>query len=165
MRITRLLIVLLLLAASTVAFAQSRDGAPIEQQMSAEEFKAAGLDKLSAAELARLNAWLARSVPSQAAIDKAREEGRQEVVKKHRGFFDFGDGEPIQSRIVGEFNGFEGKRKYTLENGEVWQQTDATTLHGVRGTNLPVTIRPGVLGAWWMRVQGSSVQAKVKRIK
>ena len=110
MRITRLLIVLLLLAASTVAFAQSRDGAPIEQQMSAEEFKAAGLDKLSAAELGRVNAWLARSVPSQAAIDKAREEGRQEVVKKHRGFFDFGDGEPIQSRIVGEFNGFEGKR-------------------------------------------------------
>ena len=79
--------------------------------------------------------------------------------------FDFGDGEPIKSRLVGEFKGFEAKRQYTLENGEVWQQTDATVLYGVRGTNLPVTIRPGALGAWWMRVEGSGVQAKVQRIK
>lgn len=151
------------LAFSLPSSAQQRDGAPIERQMSAEEFKAAGLDKLSPAELARLNAWLNRTVVQEST--KAREEGRQEVVKKHRGFFDFGDGEVIESRLVGEFRGFASRREYTLENGETWQQTDATTLYGVRGNNLPVTIRPGVLGAWWMRVEGSGVQAKVKRIK
>ncbi|GAB1408412.1 hypothetical protein MASR1M8_23310 [Thermomonas brevis] len=137
----------------------------LQDKMTPAEFKAAGLDKLTAEELARLNAWLARSAPSEAAIEKAREEGRQEVVKKHRGFFDFGDKEPIESRLVGEFNGFDAKRTYTLEDGSVWQQSDNTTLYGVRGTNLQVTIRPGVLGAWWMKVEGGSVQAKVKRIK
>lgn len=163
MRIAHPFIALLLFTASSIAFAQAREGAPIQQQMSAAEFKAAGLDKLSADELAQLNAWLNRTVVQESS--KAREQGRQEVVKKHRGFFDFGDGEPIESRIVGEFKGFEGGRRYTLENGEVWQQTDGTTLYGVRGNNLPVKIRPGVLGAWWMRVEGSGVQAKVKRVK
>ena len=165
MRAIRPFIAIVLTLASFTAFAQSREAAPIERQMTADEFKAAGLDKLSAEELARLNAWLSRNAPSKAAIEQAREEGRQEVVKKHKGFFDFGDGQPITSRLVGEFKGFDAKRQYTLENGEVWQQTDATTLYGVRGTNLPVTIRPGALGAWWMRVEGSGVQAKVKRIK
>ena len=165
MRAIRPFIAIVLTLASFTAFAQSREAAPIERQMTADEFKAAGLDKLSAEELARLNAWLSRNAPTKAAIEQAREEGRQEVVKKHKGFFDFGDGEPIKSRLVGEFKGFEAKRQYTLENGETWQQTDGTVLYGVRGTNLPVTIRPGVLGAWWMRVEGSSVQAKVKRIK
>ena len=165
MKMSRLFLSIALSAASACAFAQETAIEPLRDAMSDGEFKAAGLDKLTAEELARLNAWLARSAPSEAAIEKAREEGRQEVVKKHKGFFDFGDGEPIKSRLVGEFKGFDAKRQYTLENGEVWQQTDATTLYGVRGTNLPVTIRPGALGAWWMRVEGSGVQAKVKRIK
>ena len=165
MRITRLLIVLLLLAASTVAFAQSRDGAPIEQQMSAEEFKAAGLDKLSAAELARLNAWLARSVPSQAAIDKAREEGRQEVVKKHRGFFDFGSKEPIVSNIAGKFDGFGKGRQYTLQNSQVWEQVDDATLTGIHKTDPGVKITPGVVGIWYMKINGYNTAAKVQRIK
>ena len=165
MRAIRPSIVIALLLATCPLFAQSQAAPPIERQMSADEFKAAGLDKLSAEELARLNAWLSRNAPDKAAIEQAREEGRQEVVKKHKGFFDFGDGQPITSRLVGEFKGFDAKRQYTLENGEVWQQTDATTLYGVRGTNLPVTIRPGALGAGWMRVEGSGVQAQVKRIK
>lgn len=163
----RISVALFMLAFALCAPLHAQGQPPIEKRMSAEEFRAAGLDKLSAAELAQLNAWLERSgaMPSAAAIEQAREEGRQEVVRKHRGFFDFGTGETIESRLVGEFRGFGSGRMYTLENGETWQQTDSTSLYGVRGQNLSVTIRPGMLGAWWMRVEGSPVQAKVKRVK
>ena len=62
MRVMSAFIVIGLLLSSATVFAQQRDGTPIEQQMTAEEFKAAGLDKLSAEELARLNGWLNRTV-------------------------------------------------------------------------------------------------------
>lgn len=138
---------------------------PIETRMSAEEFKAAGLDKLSKDELARLNAWLERSAPDTAALEKAREEGRQEVVTKNRGFFDFGSREPIESKLVGEFRGFAKHREYTLENGQIWQQIDDASLYGVRASNPNVRVRPGAMGVWWLRVGNNVTQAKVKRVK
>lgn len=144
---------------------QAQEFEPIEKRMSAEAFKAAGLDKLSAAELANLNTWLSHNALGEAALEAAREQGRQEVVRKNRGFFDFGSSEPIVSRLQGEFRGFARNREYTLENGQVWQQTDDATLYGVRAQNPEVRIRPGALGAWWLRVGNNAVQAKVKRIK
>ena len=160
---------ILLLAFAPMAWAQQ--SAPmttnVEQQMSADQFKAAGLDKLSAKELAALNAWLQQKVTTETAVavEKAREEGRKEVVEKNRGFFDFGSKEPIKSTIVGEFKGFTSGRQYTLENGQVWMQTDAATLPGVRMTNPSVEIKPGILGVWFMQVKGYGTAAKVQRIK
>lgn len=153
------------------ALAAAQQAPPLEQAMSNSEFKAAGLDKLSAEELARLNAWLDRRVEQQAsaavaaAVEQAREEGRKEVVDQNRGFFHFGSKEPIEASIVGEFAGFGSGRRYTLDNGQVWEQTDSTTLSGVRRTNPNVRIRPGMVGVWWMRIDGYNTQAKVQRIE
>ncbi len=169
----RLLFALLLLVLAP--FAQAQSAAPatanVEQQMSAQEFKAAGLDKLSAKELAALNAWLQRTVglETEKAVavveEAAREEGRKEVVEKNRGFFDFGSAEPIQSSIAGEFKGFAKGRSYTLQNGQVWEQTEAASLAGVRKTDVKVTIKPGLVGTWYMKIEGYNTQAKVRRIK
>ncbi|NEK65771.1 MAG: hypothetical protein G3W67_25780, partial [Xanthomonas perforans] len=84
----------------------------LQSQMSAEQFKAAGLDKLDAGELAALNDWLQGKVAKEAAVvvEQAKEAGRQEVIVKNRGFFDFGSNEPIESNIVGEFKGFSKGR-------------------------------------------------------
>jgi hypothetical protein len=169
MRPIRALLLATLLALPALAVAQQAP--PLEQAMSSTEFKAAGLDKLSAEELARLNAWLDRRVQEQAsaavaaAVEQAREEGRQEVVEKNRGFFHFGSQEPIEASIVGEFAGFSSGRRYTLDNGQVWEQTDAATLAGVRKNNPRVRIKPGALGAWWMRIDGYNKQAKVQRVE
>ena len=64
--------------------------------------QAAGLDKLSAKELAALNAWLQQKVTTETAVavEKAKEEGRKEVVEKNRGFFDFGSAEPIELSLI-----------------------------------------------------------------
>ncbi|WP_202844440.1 hypothetical protein [Luteimonas saliphila] len=169
MRTLHLLLLATLLALPALALAQQAP--PIEQAMSAEEFRAAGLDKLSSEELARLNTWLDRRVQQEtsaavaAATEQAREEGRKEVVEKNRGFFHFGSEEPIEANIVGEFNGFGSRKRYRLDNGQVWEQTDAATLAGVRKSNPKVRIKPGLMGAWWMSIDGYNTRAKVQRVE
>jgi hypothetical protein len=159
--------ILLAILLSLPSLALAQQAPPIQQAMTAEEFKAAGLDKLSADELARLNAWLDRRVEQQtaAAVEQAREEGRKEVVEKNRGFFHFGSEEPIVAAIAGEFNGFGKGKRYRLDNGQVWEQTDSTTLAGVRRSNPGVHIRPGFMGVWWLRIDGYNTQAKVQRVE
>ena len=110
MKSLRMSFVLIALALAPTAWAQQSSplSANVEQQMSAEQFKAAGLDKLSPQELAALNAWLQHKVVQETAkvTEAAKEEGRKEVVEKNRGFFDFGSKEAIESSIVGNFDGF-----------------------------------------------------------
>ncbi|RZA31851.1 MAG: hypothetical protein EOP92_29050 [Lysobacteraceae bacterium] len=168
MKALRTTLAILAFAFAPLASAQSAPlTSNVEQQMSADEFKAAGLDKLSAQELASLNAWLQRKVGQETAkaVEVAKEEGRKEVKEKNRGFFDFGSTEAIESNIVGEFKGFANGRKYTLQNGQVWEQVEAASLEGVRRTDPKVTIKPGVFNNWFLRIDGYNTQAKVRRIK
>ena len=164
----RLLIcTLALLAVSSTALAQRVVEGDLQNQMSATEFKAAGLDKLSRDELGALNRWLQGKVEaaSAAAVEVAREEGRKEVVEKNRGFFDFGSREPIVSVLPGEFRGFAQGRVYVLANGQSWEQTDGATLAGVRRQDAEVSIAPSVSGAWFLQIPGVNTRAKVKRVK
>jgi len=160
-----------LLALSATATAQQRVAGDLQQQMSPAEFKAAGLDKLSAGELAALNRWLQGKVETAsteavaAAREQAREEGRQEVIVKNRGFFDFGSKEPINAVLPGEFRGFGKGRVYVLDNGQQWEQTDAVSVSGVRRQDPKVSISPGIIGVWYMKVEGINTQAKVRRVK
>lgn len=169
MKSLRIPFALMLLSFAGIAWGQQTplQTANVEQQMSADEFKAAGLDKLSAQELAALNAWLQRKVVQETAkvTESAKEEGRKEVVEKNRGFFSFGSNEPIESSIVGEFNGYAKGRQYTLENGQVWEQIEPATLDGVRKTNPKVKIKPGIMNNWFLKIEGYNTTAKVRRIK
>lgn len=163
----RTLAVATLLACSVPALAQVAtppSTRPIEQQMTPEQFTAAGLDKLSAGELASLNAWLNRTIDAEAG--KAAEIAVQQVKTQNRGFFDFGSEEPIIAAIAGEFRGFAQGRTYTLDNGQVWKQIEDAGLSGVRLSNPQVTIKPAVVGnVWYMRIQGYNTRAKVQRVK
>lgn len=129
-----LLVCLTLALHATPVLAQRAVQGDLQSQMSAEQFKAAGLDKLDARELAALNDWLQGKVAKEAAVvvEQAKEAGRQEVIVKNRGFSDFGIKDPIESTVVGAFRGFSKGRTYTLANGQEWEQTDSVTLPGVR---------------------------------
>lgn len=136
----------------------------LQDKMTPAEFKAAGLDKLSAQELAALNAWLQGKVVEETR--RVATETRKEVEKENRGFFDFGSSEPVVARLKGEFAGFANGRRYVLENGQEWRQVDNAKLHGVRRTNPEMTIRPSLIGnAWYMTVEGYNTRTKVQRIK
>ncbi|WP_330968338.1 hypothetical protein [Lysobacter sp. A3-1-A15] len=154
------------LVLAAVPFALLAQDAPrrIELEMTPEEFRAAGLDGLTADQLARLNVWLGRTLDAETA--KAAETARAQVKEANRGFLDFGSSEPIVARIAGEFRGFGQGRSYTLDNGHVWEQVDDARLAGVRLQDPGVTIAPALVGnVWYLAVDGYNRRAKVKRIK
>lgn len=182
MKMSRLFLSIALAAAPVLAFPQeaATDArfANLRESMTAEEFKAAGLDKLSDSELAALSGWLTRKVgtetarameqarqETQAVVAQAKEDTRKQVEQENRGFFDFGSDEPIKSTLVGEFKGFAKGNRYTLANGQAWEQIEAASLAGVRKTNPAVTIKPGLFNNWFLRIDGYNTPAKVRRVK
>ena len=144
--------------------AQAQTFSSLEERMSAAEFKAAGLDKLTPEELAALNAWLQKR--TEAAMEAAPAAAPS---VDNRGFsrdpFGTSDG-PIVSRIAGEFRGWDGTATvFTLENGQVWKSTDPAAKLVVKVQDPIVTIRPGVLNAWVLKIQGYNASVRVIRVK
>ncbi|MFE0502065.1 hypothetical protein ACFW0P_14930 [Lysobacter soli] len=155
----RLLALAALLPLATSALAQQK----IEQQMSYEQFKASGLDKLSAGELANLNAWLEGKLEVETA--KAVEGVRQESGDDRRGLTQRESRDPVAAAITGAFTGFGKGRQFTLDNGQVWQQIDEASL-SAKLDNPKVRITPSLLGgAWYLAVDGYNTRAKVQRVK
>ncbi|MGH8074542.1 MAG: hypothetical protein ACREO4_10775 [Lysobacter sp.] len=158
---------LLAALASPLAVAQQA-GERIEQQMTAEQFKAAGLDQLSAEQLQNLNAWLNRTlvVETTKAAKQAAKQAKEKVEDENRGFLNFGSDKPITARLQGEFRGFGNGREYQLDNGQLWRQVDTASLAGVRVDNPQITIKPSMIGsAWYLKIEGYNTAAKVERIK
>jgi len=155
----RLLALAALLPLATTALAQQK----IEQQMSYEQFKASGLDKLSAAELANLNAWLDGKLEVETA--KAVESAKTESGNDSRGLTKQESRDPVAGAITGAFTGFGKGRQFTLDNGQVWQQIDDVSL-SAKLDNPKVRITPSLLGgAWYLAVDGYNTRAKVQRVK
>lgn len=136
----------------------------IEQQMSHEQFKSAGLDKLTPQELANLNAWLHGTLEVETA--KAAEVAKQESGEDRRGLFTREVREPVTATLTGGFNGLARGREFTLDNGQVWRQTDDASLTGVHLDKPQVKITPGLVGStWYLSVEGYNTRARVQRVK
>ncbi len=139
----------------------------------AAEFSAAGLGKLSPAELARLDGLVrdfknrpegaARreavvAAPRVAVVEAVPPRVAPAKVKLAPGTqVEFST---VESRIVGEFRGWEGRTLFTLENGQRWQVAGGDIYASPVIMNPAVKIAPGMLGSFWMTVEG--VRARVK---
>ena len=126
--------------------AQPETSGSIKEVMSPEEFKAAGLNKLSAEELQKLDAWLQgyRQVTEQAAEKKA-------TARASRTKMDL-----IVSRVDGTFNGLTGRTIIRLEDGTVWKQANADDRYRGRVTDHPgAAVMHGVFG-YKMRLEGGT---------
>jgi len=161
-----------LLAVALSAFvgvAAAADFQPIEERMSARDFRAAGLDKLSAEELANLNRWINGEEVRIVGSAPAAQGGSSEPVGVgfEKGMFDTPDGpDEVNSNIAGLFDGWTGKTTFELENGQTWRQMEPGRL--VVGTPMQspqVTIKRGFAGVWRIKVNGYNSQVKVERIK
>ena len=68
----------------------------------------------------------------------------------------------IESRLVGEFRGWQGRTIFTLENGQRWQAEGSGTYVQPRPiANPAVKITPGMLGTFWLTVEGVKARVKV----
>lgn len=142
-------------AASTAA-AQPSLGT-LEERMSQKDFDASGLNRLSPAELAHLNAWLGARPVVMGSSGKVRSEPQFYPEDNAR--------QPITARINGTFQGWRGKTRVTLDNGQVWQQDQSGSVGDVQMTDPEVRIKPMMLGSWLMNVDGCSCSVRVKRVE
>jgi hypothetical protein len=129
-----------LLAPFDFAHAQSPDFPGVERAMKPEDYEAAGLQKLTAEERARLNEFIGNFVSSSsqkavtAAVDRAVEARKAAPP------------DVIQSRIVGPFMGYKGNTTFTLENGQRWAQSQRDSMYYPKVESPPVLIVKGTAG-------------------
>lgn len=146
--------VLALMVWSLAAVAQQ---APVETRMSAAEFKAAGLDKLSPDELRHLNAWLAAQSAEVASIAPAATPAPRARAITQRRTADLN-----KSRIQGTVQAWDVGTVFTLDNGEKWEVV-AGKARLYRPLQHPeVTLVPSLMGAWFLKFNADSDVAKPK---
>lgn len=158
MRLRHFLVALALcLAVAPLAFAQQFSS--LEERMSSQQFKDAGLDKLTPEQLAKLNEFIRNEVNARTAQTRKSDQDRF-------GFHESNDRDSLVTRIEGTFTGWDGHTVFHLNNGQVWEQIDSSeTLEGIKVDNPIVKIEPGFMGSWVLSIDGYNGTAKVKRIK
>jgi len=171
---TRLLAVLFGLV---IACGLSVAGEPkgLQEKMTPQEFHAAGLDKLTPTELAALDNWLQadhQKVAAEAAAvaaAKAESEKASAIASSFRrtsqGFLESSNPTTVESRLQGEFHGWSGRTVFILENGQIWIQVEDAEFRSPKLMQPMITISPGLLGGWKLRVEGSTRFAMVKRVQ
>jgi len=160
----KLFLTILAISISTSIAAQQAFSS-LEEQMKGNEFKAAGLEKLTPQELAALNQWIRSH--SLATLEQGRAVAG--TGGDNRGFEnDKSKKTPrttINSRLVGTFTGWDGQTTFRLENGMVWQQADKDKFYVKPVKNPMVTIEPGALKTWRLSVEDHASKCKVKRLE
>lgn len=136
---------IILISGAPLYAAKPEVSGSIQEMMSPEEFKAAGLNKLSPDELQKLDAWLQgyRQVTEKAAEKKAT--ARAERTKM----------DVLVSRVDGTFNGLTGRTIIRLEDGTAWKQANADDRYRPKNTDHPAAVViHGVFG-YKMQLEGT----------
>lgn len=130
----------------------------IEQRLSAEQRQATGLDTLSPAQLAALNAILR----DETKVADASAPPRREPPAGGT-FAGFND-KPIKSRLKGSVSSWAPGTVFELENGQRWK-----VLKGFMTLRKPmqapeILVVPGLAGRWFLQVNEDLPKARVYRV-
>ena len=147
----------------------------LKDRMSAEDFNAAGLDKLSEAELAHLTRWLDGErqplTPPAAPAPAAPAAPEPELTAEERFGQEQLKAEPepdvptqINARIKDEFRGWDGKTVFRLDNGQVWQQRVGGRYRGKKRVDPQVVIEKGRFG-YYLKLVEDGRSVGVRRLR
>ncbi|MEQ8516312.1 MAG: hypothetical protein RIC38_11960, partial [Chromatocurvus sp.] len=144
-----------ILIASAAGLRAADEGAfpGVEKLMSAEEYRAAGLDKLTAAERAALNRWLIGYTIGEAPVIRDKNPEVKKADREQR----------ISARVTGTFKGWSGDTVFRLDNGQVWQQR-LDSRFPYNGDEREVVIDRNFLGFYRMTHVASGRAVGVTRI-
>jgi hypothetical protein len=129
----------------------------VKKAMAPEDYAAAGLEKLDPAERAKLDEFIrvyvnrSNEKVATSAVDKAVKENKVQAP------------EVIESRIVGPFNGYNGRTVFTLENGQHWAQSQRDTAYFRTIDSPPVVIVKSGLGYRMHIAGGGSIRVSLVR--
>lgn len=148
------------LGQSQPALAQTVD---LSAQMRASEFRLAGLHKLSQAELNYLERWLSTSATLRQRSSTSYSRPTLPPVSPRTTLGGGSCASPIESKISGEFSGWDGDTTFQLTNGQIWKQTSYAYKYAYK-------YRPDVIiyqgtGGCKLQVEGVSGQINVRRIR
>jgi hypothetical protein len=73
--------------------------------------------------------------------------------------------EAVESAIVGSFDGWIPDGRFTLANNQVWQISDGSTAAYSARQNPKVRVTRGILGSFFLEVEGILQTPRVKRVK
>src|SRR5256886_13246816 len=134
----------------------------LEETMRPEEFKAAGLDKLSEDEIQHLDAYLQgyresakkkateqAQAKAQEEIKKATEKATEEANKSARTKLD-----SLVSRVDGNIDGVKGRAVIRLEDGTVWKQVNVDERYRATITDHPTAVVLHTTFGYKMRIEG-----------
>jgi hypothetical protein len=149
------LFALSLIAWSSLATAEREGSFPgIEALMTPEEYRAAGMDKLSEAEREALNRFLIRYTAEDSEVMRNTDEEVIEAVEVQE----------ILSAVKPPFKGWSGETVFQLENGQVWQQRRRGNYRHT-GDDTRVRITRNFLGFHRLEVLSTGKAVQVKRLK
>lgn len=148
-----LLIMAFSLVSASVTGSES-DFPGVQELMSEEEFKAAGLDKLSPEERRALDGWLLQYTATEAPEMLISSEEVKEVEAQH----------VIQANVKQPFTGWEGNTVFYLDNGQVWRQRlDGRVTYN--GDDTAVEIKKNFFGFYKLHHLDSDRSVGVSRIQ
>jgi|GEM_PF-856666 len=143
----------------------------VEETMRPEEFKAAGLDKLSEDELQHLDAWLQgyRQSTQKKATEQAQAKASDEIkkatekVEKAEKATEEANRnaasartklDSLVSRVDGNIDGVKGHTVIRLEDGTVWKQVNADDRYRAQITDHPAAVVLHSTFGYKMRIEG-----------
>lgn len=156
----------------TLALTALLGGASIQAQDLAGDVKACRLKTDAASRLACYDAMqlpagpaaaaaAPKAAPAAATADAVTQFG-QENIKQAAGAAP--EAKQIESRIRGKFRGWGPSTSLELENGQVWRIADGSSaIYDLQDPK--VTIRRGVLGAYYLEIEGIGFQMRVTRVR
>lgn len=127
----------------------------LERLMTVEQFRRTGLPKLSDSELEALNEWLIEYTAGDAQVLQGTSTAVRDAEKNME----------IDSRISGEFTGWDGDTIFRLENGQVWQQRLGGRYPYRGPANPTVRISKNFMGFYKMTILESGKSIGVKRLR
>ena len=148
-----------LLSAFVCLAAHAAETSTLEERMSKDEFRAAGLGKLTPAELKVLNDWLAGHATTKVVKELVTSSGKPAFET------DQGQRQVIESRITGRFGGWYGKTIFRLDNGQEWTQAESGQFSNGKYDNPKVKVKPMLLGSWLLYVEPCGCSVRVERTK
>ena len=155
------------------ATAQAQQPSRLEQIMGSERFKQAGLDQQSPTQLQTLQDWIIAHGDELVELQPASEaSSATSAATAKRGWLGGGGNtakkvdrpsSTVISKIDGEFSGWSGSTTLQLENGQQWRIKDGSSLSVRNPLDRPqVTITPGMIGGWYLKVKGYNSSALVE---
>ncbi len=156
----RFLILILVLISASSAYAA--DAPDLRSLMTADDYAAAGLDKLTAAEQARLSEWVQHY--REGAIKgppppRTSEQRIEQTAQEDKEIVD------IVANVIPAFTGWSGKTIFELDNGQIWKQRIQGNSMRYSGDDSRITITKNMMGKYSLKHLETGRAVGVQRIK